>query len=327
MICLLITFLFPFSLWAQELPKITFDNYIRNDLRKEPESLGNQFQLRHKIRISYQITPELSAHSSLSSGSSYNSEWNTPGEENYDFNLRNLYLEYEKGNVRIQAGSIPTFKGYKSSLNLDKNGWIDKGVRFKFKHQSSIFELVAGSVDNVDAPEFFQRQSGDMNYLEFEVTKIIDPTTVLELGYDHLEENYLRGEVRKDFNFIRSHLLKLSVQGVYNTNQENIANSFEVLLKGGKNDSWTSQFDYTLRYVNVDQGFGQRGQLIDEFRFEGSQLTNILSFTPKKAKNLEFFLRTIHNVIKDDVNFDYRINGGLRWRLKSKKKKVVEERP
>ncbi len=305
-----------FNSFSQKL-KYDLNHYMRFDTRffkDVPDQY--RFNYRQKYRVYYEFSDKLKIKSVLSTGSRFNSEWNNinlNSKNVYNISLRNLFADVNIGNVRIQIGSIPTFKEYKSPLNLDKNGWIDQGLRVEYEKGQTVFEGVLGRISSVDNPLSLSR-FGKYNYAEIEVSTTFDKRLIFELGYEHFDQNFLKAEIRNKFEFLTNHVLKTTMQGLINVENGSSSGAIELQLKGKKNDNFISSFSFLSRLIYVATDLGARGNLIDEFSFPGAQLEARIDYDLKN-KNTQIFMRNFYNFNNKADEFKTRFNIGFKHNL------------
>jgi hypothetical protein len=151
---------------------------------------ANKVQWRAKLNFTLTLShqangePSWSLRSVGTSGSSYVSGWNDLAGEvkgkpinqvNSDFNIKNLWIEYNEDKITAQLGSLETVpKGFAPGFaSLDSNGWI-KGARL-IKKQMKILGLdvdrVAISLGRIDdfSKPMIQNGWGAPNYYDITV--------------------------------------------------------------------------------------------------------------------------------------------------------------
>ncbi len=311
-------FLLPFLCYstqslAQKL-KFTLDNSARYDVREEEDEVKHKFQIKQKVRLNLKLAKDFSVKSAIGTGSKFNSEWNTV-DKDLEIHLRNLYGEYKSDTVTIQFGSIPTFKGYKAPLNLDKGGWIDQAVRVELKAGDKTFEVAGGRISGTKDPDYFER-FGAMNFIELEFTHNISKDMVYELGYENFRgDDLLKAEFRAEILEIATHKLKVAMQGLMNLDTQSLGHSFEVAFEGKeKKKSFISNLHFVNKIITINEDMGRRGELVDEFRTSGTQWTSEVSWNVNKRTSI--FGRSILNLTRaNKEEFNYRFNVGVKYKV------------
>lgn len=253
-----------------------------------------------------------------STGSSFTSRWETvkdfriSGENRrFNLNLRQLYLQKEWENSRIQLGSIPTIKGKVSSTGLGSNGWIDGG-RFQFNISSAIFEFVGGSLTNLNTPNFLDRDF-ILNYFETEISKSLWENTITELSYERLgKDDYVRGEYRVDIYPSSQNYFQLTLESFVHLNNSSVSYgiTFESDLLKWFNGNLEEYAELKIYFSHTDEKIGTRGFLTDDFYRFGNTLTTELNGKISDDKKIKWFFE---NYISKEPRFLI----GLRIDLKS----------
>lgn len=289
---LLLITIFASQLGAQKLTDISMIWETRYDLIDLGES-ANRLQASLRIPFEIDVAGIVSINGLTSTGSSFQSRWETlkdfrvKGESRrFNLNLRQLYLEKQFSDLRMQLGAIPSIKGFVSSTGLGSNGWLD-GFRVFQKTGAGTFEVALGSINEINNPNFFDREF-IANYCEVEYTSASIFSTIFELSYEKFhDQNYVRGEIRHDLIKDDKQHLEFTIEGLYNTRQKSLSFGFTIIT------SPLAFFDPDLRkywelkayYNHTDNKIGLRGILTDDFYRLGNSLTLEMkgTITPKKS--------------------------------------------
>ncbi|NMB82991.1 MAG: hypothetical protein GYA14_14355 [Ignavibacteria bacterium] len=243
-----------------------------------------------------------------STGSNFTSRWENvkdfrvSGENRrFNLNLRQLYLQKEWENSRIQFGSIPTVKGNVSSTGLGSNGWIDGG-RFQFNISSAIVEFVAGSLTDLNTPNFLDRNF-ILNYFETEISKKFSENTLAEISYERLgKDDYLRGEYRVDIYPSAKNYFQLTLESFVHLNNSSVSYgiTFESDLLKWFNEDLEEYAELKIYFNHTDEKIGTRGFLTDDFYRFGNTLTIELTGKITDDKKIRWFSE---NYISKDPRF------------------------
>lgn len=232
-----------------------------------------------------------------STGSNFTSRWETvkdfriSGENRrFNLNLRQLFIQKEWENSRIQLGAIPTIKGNVSSTGLGSNGWIDGG-RFQFNVSSAIVEFVGGSLTELNIPNFLDRNF-ILNYFETEISKKFGENTLAELSYERFgHDDYLRGEYRMDIYTSIDNYFQLTLESFIHLNNSSI--SYGVTLESDPlrwfDDKLKEYAEVKVYFNHTDEKIGMRGFLTDDFYRFGNTLTVELTGKITHDKKIRWF--------------------------------------
>jgi len=264
------------------------------EARYDNISLGDkQNRIQASLRIPFEINlfDDYYLIGLTSTGSNFTSRWENvkdfrvSGENRrFNLNLRQLYLQKEWENSRLQFGSIPTVKGNVSSTGLGSNGWIDGG-RFQFNISSAIVEFVAGSLTDLNTPNFLDRNF-ILNYFETEISKKFGENTLAELSYERLgKDDYLRGEYRVDIYPVDKNYFQLTLESFFHLNNSSTSYgiTFESDLLKWFDDKLEEYAELKVYFNHNDEKIGTRGFLTDDFYRFGNTLT--LELTGKIIDN------------------------------------------
>ncbi|GLS27652.1 hypothetical protein [Marinibactrum halimedae] len=235
---------------------------IRYDLREDRPS-RTQYRLRWFPH--YQFTNEnWSLHGFVVTGDDFSSNYNTLGSgEDRSLEFRHLYTRIKHNNGKTELGVIPPYKGRVSSTGLSKDGWIT-GLRHVHSWKKfGLMEWVIGSLDHLDEPSVFKRNR-KINYLEMEFSSSEYKGFRYELAYEAmLEDHFIRGEIRKSlFNTTFSKNTTWAFEFVQNIEKSalKLIVSMEAELPSAIGD-----IDWFSYYTYVDEDFGERGELTEDF--------------------------------------------------------------
>jgi hypothetical protein len=234
-----------------------------------------------------------------SSGSRFQSRWSTatdfepPRERDFmEIFVRQLYLQYDKDNWRVQMGVIPPVKNLASSTGLEASGWLD-GIRLTNEVVDGfVVELVAGGLNNLDEPNAFTRPR-ELNYAEIELTKQFSDRFGAEISaeivdknaYSKLEFSYKHGN--KSPRFVSELLLNASDETVsFGLSAQQDLNT----LFSGRSNSGVNVF---ILYSYVDEAIGLRGTLADDFYAFGHALKVELEGPLSRKSGLGWFARQV----------------------------------
>ncbi len=320
MLYFLVALLGSLNLFSQRL-EYNLNHYTRYDQRNFLNESKDRVQIRQKYKIYFSLTDKLKLKTVVASGGQFTSEWNTIDFKKwpkYEVSLRNLYGDYNIGNVSVQFGSIPTFKNYKSPLNLDKNGWIDQGVRGEYRSGETVFEVVGGRVASTNNA-WGANRFGAFNYAEVEISTIINKSLILEAGYEYLDESFLKAEIRKKVNNFSKHFLLMTFQGLFNLDNNSHALGLEVEFKGRQTkENILSQFSLLSRLIYTSKNLGERGAIMDEFSIPGTVLMTELKYSFKGKKAELFFNNSMNLNSNKTDDFHTRFNIGAKYQISGK---------
>lgn len=234
-----------------------------------------------------------------SSGSRFQSRWSTatdfepPREREYmSIFVRQLYMQYDHENWRIQAGVIPPVKNLASSTGLEASGWLD-GVRLTNEFMDGfVVELVAGGLNNLDEPNAFTRPR-KLNYAEMELTKQFDEKFGAEISaevvdkdvYSKMELSYKPSE--KWPKFVAEALINATSETAsFGLSAQQDLNK----LMDGRTNSGVNVF---LLYSYVDEKIGLRGTLADDFYAFGHAFKIEIEGPLARKSGLGWFVRQV----------------------------------
>ncbi len=241
----------------------------------------------------------LSARILGSSGSRFQSRWSTatdfdpPRERDYmEIFVRQLYLQYDHENWRLQMGVIPPIKNSASSTGLEASGWLD-GIRVTNEIiDGFVLEFVAGGLNNLDEPNAFTRPR-KLNYAEIELTKQLNERFAAELSaevvdgdaFSKMEFSYKEGD--KWPRFVSELLLNASEETI------SIGVSAQQDLNKLMPNRSNSGVNVFLLYSYVDEKIGLRGTLADDFYAFGHAFKIELDGPLSRKAGLGWFARQV----------------------------------
>jgi uncharacterized membrane-anchored protein len=304
---LLFIFVLPVIQKSQSLESIKmiwearYDNISLGDIQ-------NRIQASLRIPFGINVFDEYYIMGLTSTGSSFTSRWETvkdfrvTGENRrFNLNLRQLYIQKEWENSRLQIGSVPTIKGKVSSTGLGSNGWIDGG-RFQFNVFSAIVEFVVGSLTDLNTPNFLDR-SFKLNYFETEISKKVGDNTLAELSYERLnKDDYLRGEYRVNIYPSDKNYFQLTFESFVHLNNYSISYgiTFESDLLKWFDENLEEYAELKVYFNHTDEKLGTRGFLTDDFYRFGNTLTVEATGKITPDKKIRWFSE---NYISKDPRF------------------------
>ncbi len=235
----------------------------------------------------------------VSSGSRFQSRWSTatdfepPREREFmEIFVRQLYLQYDYEQWRLQMGVIPPIKNAASSTGLEASGWLD-GVRVTNEVVDGfVVEVVAGGLNDLDEPNAFTRPR-KLNYAEIELTRQFNDRIGAELSaevvgrdaYSKAEFSFRKSETRP--RFVAEALLNASDKTVsFGLSAQQDLNA----LISGRTNSGVNVF---LLYSYVDEKIGLRGTLADDFYAFGHAFKIELDGPLSRKSGLGWFARQV----------------------------------
>lgn len=296
---LILAILIPFEgLIAQEISffRITAESRYDNlDWGRE----RNRIQSALRVWTNVDVGKGLSARVLGSSGSRFQSRWSTatdfkpPREREYmELYVRQLYLQYDHDDWRVQMGVIPPIKNAASSTGLEASGWLD-GFRITNEVMDGfILEVVAGGLNNLDEPNAFTRPR-NINYAEIELTKQVSDRFGAELSAEIVERNAYS---KLEFSYKKEEAWPKFVSEVlFNASDETLSFGLSAhqdlnKLMSGRSNSGVNVF---LLYSYVDEKIGLRGTLADDFYAFGHALKMELDGPISRKTGLSWFARQV----------------------------------
>ncbi len=288
-----------FDISAQKIEKISMIWETRYDII---DFGAEQNRIQASLRIPFQIdiAGAFNINGLTSTGSSFQSRWETlkdlkRKEENrkFNLNLRQFYLEKKIDDFRVQFGALPAIKGSVSSTGLGSNGWMD-GLRVDQKTGMGTFEVAAGSINEINNPNFFDRVIV-ANLFEFEFTGTFIPNSIIEFSYEKLLfVDYLRGEYRYDLIKGNKKHLEFAVEVLYNTQKESMSFGFTVTTAplAFFQEDLAKYMDLKVYFNHTDNNIGLRGILTDDFYKFGNSVTIEAKGTITTKKAIGWFFES-----------------------------------
>lgn len=293
---LLLTVVATSPLLPQKLEDISMIWESRYDIIDLGES-ANRIQASLRIPFEIDLAGIVSVNGLTSTGSSFQSRWETVKDfrikdepRRFNLNLRQLFLEKNINDLRIQFGAIPSVKGSVSSTGLGSNGWID-GFRVDQKTGIGTFEIAAGSINEINNPNYFDRDFV-ANYFEFEYSSAQILNTNFELSYEKFHfTDYLRSEIRHDMINDGDQHLELALEGLYNTQKNSLSFGITVTTSplAFVDKELKKYWEVKAYYNHTDENIGLRGILTDDFYRLGNSLTIEMKGAITKKKGLAWF--------------------------------------
>lgn len=277
---------FSFGLDASEFES-KLDLSARFDARHEKEP---RYQYRLRWYPQYTFSNEQwSINGFAVTGNEFASSYNTISNSKTDrFNIRRLYIRHEDGKQKTEIGLLPTYKGRVSSTGLSKDGWI-AGIRQVYPvSNDALIEFVVGELSNVNQSHGFEKLT-KLNYLELEYSAEFSKHWSYELGLERmLDSNFIRGEVR--YKTLDSTIYNLEIIDKMDTDKFKF-----VLSREGELELLSSNVEYFLYYSYVDDDFGGRAELTEDFIDTGHSLSFEMEGPLYENWNTEWFSKIVMN--------------------------------
>ena len=279
-------FIFPVSantaVFSQKL-----DIQIRYDNRSNRPS-REQYRLRYYPSLN--VSDAWSINSFVVTGDDFSSSHNTFGSESTDYiYARRLFMRHEGDYGKTEIGVIPTFKGRVSSTGLSKDGWIT-GVRHvrKLKNNSAL-EVVIGQLGNAQANQAFMLGNED-EYVEIEYSARINQRHSYEASIERMVSgSFIRGEYRYRINDQDTAFIELV---------QRVDSPAEKLVVGASGEftlfasATPYPIEYFAYYSYIDDDFGARAALIEDFLGTGHGGSIEFSGVISETHDLAWFVRT-----------------------------------
>lgn len=265
------------------------DIQLRYDNRSNRPS-REQYRFRYYPSLSLSTTWSL--HSFVVTGDGFSSSHNTIGSSNTDYlYARRLYARHESQYGKTEFGIIPTYKGRVSSTGLSKDGWITGFRHVRNLRNNSAIEVVVGQLANEQANHALDIGKGnsDDNYYEIEYSARMGQRHSYEASVERvLRGDFLRAEYR--FNYSNENTLFFeNVQRI-----DSSANKFVAGTSGdfsGSRVGLPHPIEYFAYYAYVDDGFGERVELTEDFLGTGHGGSVEFSSVLSKQHNTDWFVR------------------------------------
>lgn len=279
-------FFFPVSantdVFSQKL-----DIQIRYDNRSNRPS-REQYRLRYYPSLN--ISDAWSINSFVVTGDDFSSSHNTFGSDSTDYiYARRLFMRHEGDYGKTEIGVIPTFKGRVSSTGLSKDGWITGVRHVRTLKNNSALEVVIGQLGNAQADQAFTFGNED-EYVEIEYSARMNQRHSYEASLERMVSgSFIRGEYRYRLNDEDTAFIELV---------QRVDSPAEKLVVGasGEFTLFTNTTPYPIEYFAyysyIDDDFGARAELIEDFLGTGHGGSIEISGIVSEAHDLEWFIRT-----------------------------------
>jgi hypothetical protein len=296
-------FIFPVSantaVFSQKL-----DIQIRYDNRSNRPS-REQYRLRYYPSLN--VSDAWSINSFVVTGDDFSSSHNTFGSESTDYiYARRLFMRHEGDYGKTEIGVIPTFKGRVSSTGLSKDGWITGVRHVRTLKNNSALEVVIGQLGNAQADQAFTFGNED-EYVEIEYSARMNQRHSYEASIERMVSgSFIRGEYRYRLNDQDTAFIELV---------QRVDSPAEKLVVGasGEFTLFTSTSPYPIEYFAyysyIDDDFGARAELIEDFLGTGHGGSIEFSGVVSETHDLEWFVRT------DVVDSVSRLLAGIKLSL------------
>ncbi|WP_235207820.1 MULTISPECIES: hypothetical protein [unclassified Alteromonas] len=265
------------------------DIQLRYDNRSNRPS-REQYRFRYYPSVS--LSKAWSLHSFVVTGDGFSSSHNTIGSSNTDhLYARRLYARHESEYGKTEFGIIPTYKGRVSSTGLSKDGWITGFRHVRSLRNNSAIEVVVGQLANEQANHALDIGKGnsDDNYFEVEYSARMGQRHSYEASIERmLRGDFLRAEYR--FNYSSDNTLFFeNVQRI-----DASANKFVAGMSGefsGERVALPYPIEYFAYYSYVDDGFGDRVELTEDFLGTGHGGSVEFSSVLSRQHDTDWFVR------------------------------------
>jgi hypothetical protein len=240
-------------------------------------------QYRFRAMPGYAFERGISLHAFIATGTDFSSAYNTVNDNDDELHVRRLFLRLENERGKLEAGTIPTYKGRISSTGLSENGWI-KGLRGVLQRESGKLELVLGELADPRARNALSLAE-ELNYIELEYSARLTERWSYELGFEHmLDDDFLRTELR----YVSKDDVAWSVEAIHNASAS--AAKFVVSMERGIRVG-ARPIDWYIYYAYAEPQFGSRAELTEDFLAFGHALANEFSGTIGNFDRLSWFLK------------------------------------
>lgn len=263
------------------------DIQVRYDNRSNRPS-REQYRLRYYPSL--RLSDTWTINSFAVTGDDFSSSHNTFDSNNTDYlYARRLYARHKGNYGKTEVGIIPTYKGRVSSTGLSKDGWITGIRHVRTLKNNSALEVVIGQLGNPQANQAFNIGSED-EYIEIEYSARMGQRHSYEASIERIVSgSFLRGEYRYRLNDEDTAFVEL-VQRVDNTAEKLIigaSGEFTAL-----NHIFSYPIEYFVYYSYIDDDFGTRAELIEDFLGTGHGGSFEFSGVVSKKHDVEWFIRT-----------------------------------
>lgn len=240
-------------------------------------------QYRFRFEPSFAHASGWSVHSFIATGRSYDSAFNTIGENDDQIHLRRLFARYSGEQARIEFGVLPPYKGRISSTGLSREGWI-RGTRIVIGNSPAQLEFVVGELDSIRARNAFDAFA-KLNYVEIEYSRQHSERVSFELGIERmLEASFFRTEIR----LAATPRTTLAAELVHNVSDDNTKLAISADTTFGDENRAIDWFTY---YAYTPTGFGARAELEEDFLEFGHAVSTEISGPITVADRLRWFAK------------------------------------
>lgn len=265
------------------------DIQLRYDKRSNRPS-REQYRIRYYPSVT--LSKTWSLRSFVVTGDGFSSSHNTISSSNTDYlYARRLYARHQSQYGKTEFGIIPTYKGRVSSTGLSKDGWITGFRHVRSLRNNSAIEVVVGQLANEQANHALDIGKGnsDDNYFEVEYSARMGHRH----SYEASVERVLRGDfLRAEYRFNYSNENTLFFENVQRIDAS--ANKFIAGMSGefsGARMSLRNPIEYFAYYAYVDDGFGERVELTEDFLGTGHGGSVEFSSVLSRQHKTNWFLR------------------------------------
>lgn len=295
--CMLFTPVLASSVVSQKL-----DLQYRFDTRSDRPS-RHQYRVRYYPSLSFGDQRHWSLNGFIVSGDDFASSHNTLGSDNADYlYARRVFVRYQSDYGKTEIGVIPTYKGRVSSTGLSKDGWIT-GIRNVFQLQDdSAFEVVVGQLSDTQANRALSL-GGEEDYVEIEYSANMGKKHSYEASIERMTaQNFIRGEYR--YQITPSHTAFFEA-----IKRLDDASAKIVVGLSGSLSLYHYPLEYFSHYSHVDDDFGARAELTEDFLGTGHGVSLEVSGDLVRHHHLEWFSRI------DVVDSVTRVMAGIKLSL------------
>lgn len=261
----------------------SFDSKFEFGLRYDNINHGKEeerIQERIKIHATSNLNEKWKLKGYIGTGKNYTSAWSTAysfkdsaiGDQNLNF--RQLFAEYQMDKrVFFEMGIIPPIKEY-SHTNLKPDGWVEGGA-FNYRERKFLFNLSAGSLNDVDNPNPWNR-TRVFNYVKGKGKYLVSPYLNVYGSLASLDEDqYLQWEF-KLFPFPQNKMaLDFTLEALVNLDngEKNGSTALNIFPLVAFKEEYKDLLNLQLAYYNIAQNIGQLGTLSDDFYRYGSSVS------------------------------------------------------
>lgn len=270
-------------MWASTTLATEFSTKVATELRFDDRSgYSSRFQYKLGLSPTLQLDSNWSVHAFALTGDDFASSHNTINANSTNtFYLRRLFTRYQNGDNKTELGILPTYKGRISSTGLSKDGWI-QGLRQVVAFDAGKLELVAGELSDTRASRAIGLAER-INFFELEFSSSLDNELSYELGFERiLQANYARVELRYAAQSMPEYGIEI-ISKIDTLDYKYVASlSTELNL-------FSQPSEVFVYYAFVDEGFGQRAELTEDFLSTGHGFAAELESTFTAQSSLRWF--------------------------------------